>query len=244
MNLWYKDWFDSDYYLKVYEHRDQEDAQKLGELILQFVNLNSSASILDAACGAGRHSKFFASLGYKVVGFDLSKSLLKIAAKELKEKKYNINFIKADLRHIFFKIKFDLVINLFTSFGYFKSDEENFAFCKNIYQSILKDGYYVLDYFNKDFLEMNLTSQSIKTFKDFNLSEERKIKNGRVEKKITIQLDGIENHYYESVKLYSLEFIRDNFEKIGYKLFKAFGDYQGNEFSRKESPRLILFFQK
>jgi SAM-dependent methyltransferase len=244
MNLWYKNWFDSEYYLKVYEHRDHEDAQKLGELILKNININSSASVLDAACGAGRYAKFFAEKGFNVVGFDLSNSLLKIAAEESKGKKYKLNLIRADKRQIFFKTKFDLVVNLFTSFGYFETDEENFAFCKNIYQSLSDDGFYILDYFNKDFLEMHLVQHSKKKYEDFILIEERKIYNDKVEKRITIHHNEKENNYYESVKLYSFEFISKYFQKIGYKLIKMLGDYNGGKFSKKESPRLILFFQK
>ena len=61
MKEWYKDWFSSDEYLSLYPHRDDEDAEKLLELILTETNPVKNASVLDAACGAGRHSINLAS---------------------------------------------------------------------------------------------------------------------------------------------------------------------------------------
>jgi cyclopropane fatty-acyl-phospholipid synthase-like methyltransferase len=53
---WYKDWFNSENYLRVYSHRDQTEAERLVELIAKSVNLQVHSSVLDMACGAGRHA--------------------------------------------------------------------------------------------------------------------------------------------------------------------------------------------
>ena len=57
---WYKDWFNSEYYLKVYKHRDESEAEKLVELIETNIKLIHQSLVLDMACGAGRHAIAFA----------------------------------------------------------------------------------------------------------------------------------------------------------------------------------------
>ena len=83
MSEWFKDWFASEEYLQVYSHRDEGEAKLLIEFILNKISIPENAVVLDAACGAGRHSKIFLEKNYKVFGFDLSKTLLKIADKSL-----------------------------------------------------------------------------------------------------------------------------------------------------------------
>ena len=76
---WYKDWFDSDNYLKVYSHRDETEAERLIDLIVNNTNFVAVSKVLDMACGSGRHAIIFASKGYEVTAIDLSKNLIATA---------------------------------------------------------------------------------------------------------------------------------------------------------------------
>ena len=67
---WYNDWFNSEYYLKVYKHRDEVEAERLVSLILNNVNLEGGSNILDMACGSGRHAIAFAKKGFNVTAID------------------------------------------------------------------------------------------------------------------------------------------------------------------------------
>ena len=244
MQNWYKDWFESPNYLHVYNHRDDSDAKKLSELILSVTNLPVSSKVLDAACGYGRHAIYLSLKGYKVFGFDLSKNLLAKAYENSIAQNVKLNLIQADIREICFKTEFDLILNLFTSFGYFESDDENFSFVRRAVKFLKENGYYVMDYFNKYYLEKNLVPQSEKIIDNLRVVEERKIVHDRVIKEITIFSNNSIEKYFESVKLYDVNTIIDEFLKAGYKFDKIFGDYDGNEFHKNLSPRLILFFKK
>ena len=241
---WYKDWFASKDYLAVYKHRNLEDTEKLVKLIISNIHISGDASVLDAACGAGRYSIKFSELGYSVTAFDLSSTLLDIAKSEAEIRNCKINFQLADIREFFTTEKFDLVLSLFTSFGYFDSDEENFIFINNAYNMLNKNGYYVLDYLNKDYLENNLVGNTEKNIEDKKIFESREIRNNRVEKKITIVNENDSSEYLESVKLYSYSQLVDKFNSIGFKEIKVFGDYEGNEYQSKTSERCIIIFQK
>lgn len=241
---WYKDWFSSEDYLDVYKHRDEEDTDKLVNLILANVEIPSSAKILDAACGAGRHAIRFAELGYLVTGFDLSGTLLTYAKLEARNKSLDINFIQSDIRTFRSEIKFDLITNLFTSFGYFDSDEENFLFVTNAYEFLNKNGYYILDYLNKDYLEANLVSSSEKIIDGKEIHEKRSISDDRVIKHIKVYKNNGNNEFLESVKLYSFDELEQQFNKIGFSTVKVFGDYEGSNYNREMSERCIIIFRK
>jgi len=136
-----------------------------------------------------------------------------------------------------------LIINLFTSFGYFVSDKENFAFVNHSYKFLAPGGYYVFDYLNKDQVKNNLVPQSERKIGDKIITETREINNDRVNKLIKIKDDSGYKEFEESVRLYSEKEISLGFSQAGYKEIVRFGDYNGNPFS-KNSERLIIIFQK
>lgn len=242
MGEWYRDWFD-DAYLKVYNHRNDEDAKTLIETVLKNIEIEQNALVLDAGCGAGRHSALMAELGFRVVGFDLSDSLLKEANKNrLGNLSYDL--VKSDFRQICFKNKFDLILNLFTSFGYFESDEDNFKFISNAYNFLRRGGYYIFDYVNKDYLNHNLVTETQKEVDGIEVIEKRRIENDRVIKNIKLHDRRNVKEYLESVKLYDSDELKDRFQKIGYKINKIIGDYNGTDFNKELSQRLILILEK
>lgn len=243
-NEWYKDWFASEDYLDVYRHRNSEDTELLVNLILSNTNIQKEAYILDAACGAGRHAIKFAERGFNVTAFDLSRTLLQIGIDKAKENGIIIDFHNADLRNFSTEKKIHLVLSLFTSFGYFNSDNENFIFPKNAFHMLHKNGYYVLDYLNKNYIEDNLLEITEKVVNDKEIVENRTIADGRVVKKIKIKKANLSNEYVESVKLYSFDELSEKFSNIGYRVVNVFGDYFGNSFKTKTSERCIVFFQK
>lgn len=241
---WFQDWFASDFYLSVYSHRNDTDAEKFLNNILEFIPLPDNARVLDAACGSGRHSIIMAKKKFSVTAFDLSKPLLKIAVEKAEALNLNINFFNGDLRFIDLKEKFDLILNLFTSFGYFNNNKENFAFIESSYKMLEDKGYFVFDYLNEAFVRKNLVSESEKSIDGLRILEKREITNNRVVKSITIEKNGSTNHYEESVQLYSFDEIKEHFSMIGFKPVKVFGKYDCSEFLPYDSERLIIIFQK
>lgn len=244
MKNWYKDWFSSELYLSVYSHRNDEDAEKLCRLILSTANLKSGAKILDAACGAGRHSNHFSKLGFDVTGFDLSRTLLNVAVQSARDNNLNTKFFCSDIRNVPLKCSFNLIVNLFTSFGYFENDEENFSFVNQAYLSLDNDGYYILDYLNEKTLRKNLVAQSEKEIGGSRIIEKREICENRVVKEINVLGKEETLKFFESVRLYSYEEIAGKAKTIGFNVHKIYGDYLGGEFDENSSNRLIIVFRK
>lgn len=246
MAEWFEDWFASDLYLDVYKHRNEEDALKLLKLISENISINKSDLILDAACGAGRYSKILTEHGYNVLGFDLSLPLLKVAKKKLLEidPKTQLPLFRADLREVQLKKRLKLILNVFTSFGYFETDDENFRFAGNSINFLVDGGYFVFDFINQPYLENNLVPESEKKIDGYVIREIRKIEKGRVIKTIKIMKDNNQQKFIESVKLYSKKEIVNRFERIGFNVLKVFGNYDGDDYNELSSDRLIIIFQK
>lgn len=241
---WFIDWFNTDEYLSVYKHRNEEDAECHIKFLLSKINLPLNASILDLACGSGRHSILLAKQGFNVIGVDLSDRLLSEAVKSARAENLNIKFIKSDIRDFQTEEKFDCILNLFTSFGYFETDEENFSVLEKAFSFLAKKGYFVLDYFNKNYIEKNLVLFSKEEEENYCITQERKIIDQRVVKKITIQRNGTEQTYFESVKLYDSNFLILKLKEIGFDIVNMFGDFSENEFNENLSPRFIAICQK
>jgi len=241
---WYKDWFNSEHYLRVYSHRDQSEAERLVELIGSELKLKTKSSLLDMACGAGRHAVTFAKLGFKVTAVDISHLLISEAKQRADEACVKINFVLSDILDYESKEKFDLAVNLFTSIGYFENDEDNYAVIKKAFELLNQGGYFVLDYFNKDYLLKNLIPTTVISENRLKIIQNRSIVGTRIVKKITIDKDSSSEEFYESVRLYSYDEVVNYIEKAGFTIVKKYGDYFGDNYKTDTSPRLIIFAVK
>ncbi len=243
MSDWFKEWFASKEYLDVYSHRDEYDASKIVDLILKKTMVNHDALILDAACGSGRHTLLLTEKGFNVTSFDLSRQLLGIAKKEFSDGGLEHKLILADLRNIFFKVQFDIILNLFTSFGYFNEDTENFIFFDNSRSFLKKDGLIIFDYFNSYFIKENFEPVSEKSINGKKIIERRFIEGDTIIKLVDIITNKTTKNFTERVKLYSDKYLLEKFSALGFETKYMFGDYSGNSFNAAQSKRLILFLR-
>ena len=241
---WFKDWFNTEEYLHVYKHRNENDAEEHVKLILENVSTKPGANVLDMSCGAGRHAILLSRKNYNVTAVDLSENLLSIAKQTADKENLSINFIHSDIRKFKSTLKFDLILNLFTSFGYFDTDEENFSILQKAYNFLADDGYFVLDFFNSTFLAKNLVEYSKDVFNDVEIHQYRKLIEKRVRKEIVINKNGKLSNYEESVRMFTKDELVEAITRIGFDIYKTFGDFLGNEFKQFTSPRLVLICKK
>lgn len=240
---WYQDWFGQDY-VKVYPHRDEKEARQHVDFVIRALGLKKNQHILDLGCGGGRHAIRLSGLGYNTTCLDLSSVLLEIA----KNKKYDkccIRFVKADMRKMPFTNTFDALVSFFTTFGYFKTDDENLKTLKSI-ESVLKPGgVFFQDYLNKTYVIENLVPFDSKKMQGYEIIQERfyNKKDERIEKKISLIENGKTRNYFESVRLYTLEEMKNLLKKTSLTLQATYGDFDGSDFL-ENSPRLLLTGRK
>ena len=159
MKHWYSSWFDTPFYHILYKDRDDKEAQSFMDALTYYLNISQNSTILDLACGKGRHSLYLNSIGYDVTGLDLSKQSIS----EAKQKENGrLCFDVHDMSKPYFK-QFDTVFNLFTSFGYFDCDEDNLNTIKAIKANLKPNGIGVIDFMNIDVVKNSLKQDDIKT---------------------------------------------------------------------------------
>lgn len=247
MSTWFKEWFADKFYLELYQHRDEEDARWIINLLQRSIPVSTKSKVLDIACGSGRHSLELARRGFDVTGFDLSGFLIneaKINLKNSKEKSLRVKFMIKDMRNFNFNNSFDIAVNFFTSFGYFEDDSSNMKVLKNTSDSLKKGGYFVFDFLNRKQLEKNLVPESMEKYGKVTVRQKRVIKNGFVRKDIYIKEGKKERHFEEVLKLYSYTEFRKMFALNKLRIVRTFGDYFGNSYSESKSKRLIIIAQK
>lgn len=243
---WFEEWFDSPLYEKLYAYRNRNEANELADLIEKEIPKSRYPKILDLGCGRGRHSITLAERGYHVTGVDLSKQAITTAIQTARERKIsNLHFQVGDMRRPLDK-KFDAVLNLFTTFGYFLKDEENAKVIASVKEMLERNGIFILDYLNAYNVRKDLVGEEEELFRDMTVHIKRKIRKNMVYKNIRFNgeklLKPIE--YQERVKLYEPDWFEKKFAKYGFGIKKIYGSYEGDDFDKEESPRLLMIAKK
>ncbi len=236
---WFASWFDTSYYHILYKHRDDTEAQEFIRNIVALLTIKKENKLLDLACGKGRHSIFLNKLGYDVVGADLSKNSINIAKKFENER---LRFLKHDMRNPL-KNKFDAILNLFTSFGFFEDDNEDIKILKNIKNGLHANGIAIIDFMNSKKVINNLVPEEVQKIDGITFKLTRYIENGFVIKKINFDADGENHTYFEKVKCLDLTKINLYLNTVGFKIKHTFGNYQLDPFNENTSDRLILVLE-
>ena len=236
MAEWFEEWFGEEY-LNLYPHRDDREAAEAVALISTEISLTRKR-VLDLACGAGRHAVHLREAGADVIGFDLSMPLLSRARHRNTPR---LSVARGDMRSLpFASGEFDVVVNLFTSFGYFAEDEQHRIVIREVARLLRINGLFVLDYFNAQVVLNGIVPREERRVGNRAVVIERQIIDDDrfVLKEIQLVDDG--RRFVERVRLFSREELRDMLEHAGFRVTQEFGDYTGSMLT-SDSPRVILF---
>lgn len=198
--------------------------------------------VLDVACGRGRHALYLHQKGFDVTGIDLAPQNI---AHALRYQKSRLHFAQHDMRTVFAPAAFDLVLNLFTSFGYFDDETDNLRAVQAMAQNLRPSGQLVLDFFNPDWvLTHQLKPYERKKAGGIVFEIRKEIKDGFIVKSIDFEDNGHEYHFEEKVRLISLYDFLDYFEAAGLQLQRIFGNYHLDAYDPAESERMIFLLKK
>jgi SAM-dependent methyltransferase len=229
---WFQEWFGEEY-LELYSHRDATEARQQVAFFQKECG-PVEGFVLDLACGTGRHIEELSALGYHAAGCDLSFTLLRTGVEEYGY----MPVVRADMRVLpFSTASFGGLVNFFTSFGYFTTEEENLEVVREMARVLEPNAPFLFDYLNVQ-RELNGLVEK----------ETRETPMGRVQierwfdssdrsfnKRMTIG----PKRYLERVRGYDLDEITVMFTSSGLMIRSAFGDFSGARFGAT-SPRLIL----
>lgn len=234
MTEWFEQWFGEEYHA-LYPHRDEDDARRAIALIQRIAPWQSGDRVLDLACGPGRHAAELERLGAHVVGFDLSRAMLRRA-----RERSRAALVRGDMRALPFRGgSFRLAVNLFTSFGYFLDDGEHRLVVAQVAAALAAGGRFVLDYLNAAQVRRALETESERREPPHDVRITRRIgADGRFVIK-EIELRDAGRTFQERVRLYDPEELAALFVEAGLRVEGRFGNYDGSP-PGQDAPRIIL----
>lgn len=229
---WYQEWFGEEY-LELYAHRDEAEARQQVEFFQRACG-GVRGAVLDLACGMGRHMAILQAAGYRPVGCDLSFTLLLNGVQEYGR----MPVARADMRHLpYCSGSFGGLVNFFTSFGYFSTEEENLQVVREMARVLSDGAVFLFDYLNVDRELNRLVQETVQKEERGSVSIQRWFdpQDRSFNKRITIG----EKRYLERVRGYDLGEISEMFQSSGLAIDAVYGDFAGASYEAS-SPRLIL----
>lgn len=238
---WFESWFDSKYYSLLYKQRDKQEARFFIDNLVKLLDLKTGSKVLDIACGSGRHASYFHQKGMDVTGIDISKTHIQLAKANSENK---IPFEVWDMRKCYKKNTFDVVVNLFTSFGYFATEEENILALNAMRDNLNDSGIIVIDFLNTEKAIQDLVENEQKSIDGIVFEIKRFVQDDFICKNIRFSDNDQSFSFTEKVKALGLTDFNRMFNFAHLKIINVFGDYDLSLFDIENSNRLIILAKK
>jgi 2-polyprenyl-3-methyl-5-hydroxy-6-metoxy-1,4-benzoquinol methylase len=176
-----------------------------------------------------------------VKGVDLSTNSIAFAKKD---ENSTLQFSVHDMREIYQENSFDIVTNLFTSFGYFEKDEDEQKAITAMANNLKSEGILIIDFMNVKKVIANLVLNEQKVIDKITFNIKRKVDSGHIIKDIEI-IDSLKKRkFQEKVKAITLSDFSEFISGAGLKIIDIFGNYKLEDFNANSSDRLILICKK
>lgn len=238
---WFGQWFNSPYYHILYKHRDDSEAQKFIDRLIDYFDFGKDDLIKDIACGKGRHAIYLNKKGYNVIGLDLSPQNIAYAKNFENER---LKFYTHDMRFTWQGTRFDYILNLFTSFGYFQKKGENQQAINAIAGGLKKGGKILIDFLNPYTVINNLVPKEDKEIDGIRFHITKFLQENYIIKDIQFEDKGISYHFQERVKaIRRVDFLK-YFKQAELELLDVFGDYNLMPYQAETSERMIFVLTK
>lgn len=246
---WFVNWFNSPYYHILYKSRDTKEAEIFMDNLSGKLAFSPTQQILDLACGKGRHAIYLNKKGFNITGTDLSTESIAHAQKYARIYTNNsvgerLRFAVQDMREVFKENYFDVVLNLFTSFGYFDTKQENQQAITAMAANLKADGVLVIDFFNTQKIIQKLVPLSQKTENNIVFNIEKTYENGHIIKKIKFSDKNEDFFFQEKVEAISYEDFLEYFKNAGLSLKNIYGNYALDAWNEDNSDRMIFVLTK
>lgn len=237
---WYRHWFGTRYYSLLYGHRDDADAAEWVGGILDRWQLPTGSSVLDLACGRGRHVRHFMEKGLHTTGVDISEASIADARTMLPGADLRVG----DMREPVAQGAFDGICCLFTSLGYFDTTADDQQVFDAVATALKPGGRFVLDFMNTVCVLRDLVGEERLEREGVRFHIQRQLVNDVLVKRITVN-DGEEVHRFEervqALRPDELEAMAVN---AGLEIEGATDGPSWDPFDAQRSARFVLWTRK
>jgi SAM-dependent methyltransferase len=261
MSHWTKDLFvdHPELFVKALEERVSAVSDEVG-FLLRYLSEEGfqPRKILDLNCGIGRHSVELGKRGISVLGTDLSPYYIRIAKRRAKNERVmdKVRFKVADMRRIASVLaeeKFDGIINLFTSFGFY-NDKINADILRQCCSLVRPKGFFALEIMNRDWIVRNFQPRGFSRYENLIVLEDRVFdaKTSRIQTTWTYLVQKNDKNFVLAKqvtidhRIWSLHELIGMFEETGWKFKAAYPGFgrQQSDVPLTEAHRLFFIAMK
>ena len=229
-----------------------QEAPAVAEYVKKLAGLKEGQTVLDAGCGLGRISVELALLGLDVTGVDIIQTELEAAKESAEAEGLDINFVNADLRTLNTNKKYDCVVNLYTSFGYCDTREEDMLILKNMADSVKPGGTFIMECTSRETAVLYWTSGEIFERAGYKVVTEFKVEGaweGLSSRWMLYPKDtkdselktttAIKDHTFIQ-RLYPASFLRDKLKDFGFTKVNVYGDFDLSPYDQNARTMIIV----
>jgi SAM-dependent methyltransferase len=223
---WWQTWF-GPAYLALYDAVLAERTPVEVDQIERLLQLHPARRILDLPCGQGRHAIELARRGYEVTGVDLSAYMLGVARERAEAAGLRVRWLVGDMREPLPGETFDLVLNLFTSFGYFADDADDRRVVRAAGSMLEPGGRFLLEVINGDRIMGNFQEREWFTVGQTAVMERRSldVPTRRMVVERTVSSTNGDETSVHAVRLYSGPAVKTMLDAAGFSRVELYGDW-------------------
>lgn len=212
------------------------------EAICALLQLGPGARLLDLPCGVGRHTVEFARRGHRVTGVDRTRGYLERARATVAEAGLDAEIVQGDMRSFRRPGEFDVVMNMWTSFGYSEDPRDDHLILGNFFASLKPGGRLFMELNGREVLTRSFRERDWHRLEDGTLFlEERAVADDwtRIDNRWTVVRDGAPTEVRFSLRVYSASELKSLAAAAGFGDIRCFGSLAGTPYDHK-AERLVM----
>lgn len=150
-----REWFENeDFWLNygpiMFDEQQWAQANGIAQKCIELAGLEKDSSVLDVCCAVGRIGIELALLGMDVTGVDITQPFLDAAKESADDEGVTLNLVNHDMRTFNSRKKFDCAVNIYNSFGYCDSIEDDIKILRQVHKNLKKGGTFILECISRE----------------------------------------------------------------------------------------------
>ena len=243
-----KEWFENqDFWLNyspvMFDNQHWAEAHGIAEQCCRIAQLSEGCSVLDACCGPGRISVELALCGMNVTGVDITQPFLDAARETAEAENVVLNLVNHDMRTYTPEKPFDAAVNIYNSFGYCESIDDDTKILEQIFKSLKTGGTFILECISREIAVQYYTDgewferAGLTVLTEFGVVGAWE---GLRSKWILIDKDGKRTEHEFDQRLYSAADLRDTMLDIGFSSATVYGGFNLTPYDHSAKTMVIV----